>query len=268
MKCPDAARCKPRERVCSVVGRPRDLDVLESLAWAGILTTSQVARLHFPSRRTAERRLRALLDHGLVRSCLQNEHLHRDSVHLLTPRGAEHLAEERKLNQKTVRPGRVPRPQKLRHALAVRDVFVEFVLAGRMGAFELQDFAFDDDLARLPAFKERHIVPDGLSLVRAGGRALAITIEVDLGSETTTTLRKKFENHRAIKTVPVAGVDTGVRLLVVVERPARMKTVRRLLEEEQVGAWTALSAELEQHLGMLLGLQPDLGDPHAFLPLI
>ncbi len=276
MKRNEAKRCQPRPGKRSVVGSARDLDVLQSLGWAGFLTTAQIARLHFPSRRTAERRLRALLDHGFVRCLLQNGHLHRDNVHLLTPLGAERLSEERCLDPETVKPRRIPRPQKLRHALAVRGVFVEFVLAARLPGFEVEDLVFDEDLATHSAFAVHHLVPDALASIRVVGIAATIAIEVDLGTETTTTLKKKFESYRRVKANQITGTIRGLALLLVVERAARLTTVRRLLGAQKLDAWSILSRDLglfllemaeATHVGGMTTIGGE-ADPCAFVPLV
>ena len=224
-------RCRPNRDPRSIVGSGRDIAILESLAWAGVLGTSQVRRLHFPSRRTAERRLRALLDHGLVRSRLQGETLQRDNLHALTARGAELLVELRGLDPASVCLARFPRSAKLRHALAVRDVFVAFALAERAGHVELTDFRFEEDLAAEAPFAAARVIPDALAIVSGHGRRTPFAIEVDRGTETTTTLSRKFASYRSLLAGP-DGRDAQLTMLAVLgERAARLRTVARLLEE-------------------------------------
>lgn len=220
-----AKRVLPRSAPRSRVGRPRDLEVLRSLAWAGYLSTEQVRRLHFPSTRTAQRRLRALLDHGLARAHLQGAALHLENVWTLTPTGAARLEATGSTN---VRAGRAPRLQKLAHGLAIRDVFVAFVLAERAGVFTLEDFRFDGDLATEPLFQAARIVPDCLAILEKGGSAAVIGCEVDLGSETTATLRVKFSAWEGLL---ARGALGGARLLVAVRDESRGRTVECVLRE-------------------------------------
>jgi hypothetical protein len=183
-----ARRTKPKRRVRSNVDQARDLRILQSLAWAGFLSTGQIERLHFPSRRTAQRRLRALLDHGLVRACLQGMSLHLQNVYALTATGSEFLAAR---GVQGTKPRRVVRFQKLEHALAVRDLFVAVSMAANVNAIELEDFRFEDDLAKEPVFQSAGIIPDGLAFVRRGDDRRVIGCEIDLGSETGRMLKAK-----------------------------------------------------------------------------
>lgn len=228
------SRTAARPDACSIVGSSRDRDVLASLAWVGLLTTSQLQRLHFPSRRRAQRRLRALLDHGLVRAHLQGEALHKENVYTLAPKGLELLLEEGSAED-GARLRRIPRPGKLPHAIAIRDVFVAFMDAEARGAFMLDDFRFDDDLAGEPIFKAARLVPDALALVRMGNELRAIGIEVDLGTETRATLAAKCEAWRSILANPAAILGTPrARLLFVVDRNGRRSTIARVLGEAEL----------------------------------
>lgn len=226
----------------NVVGEGRDRDVLELIVWAGYLTTGQVAALRFPTRRRAQRRLRALLDHGLVRAHLQGDSLHRDNFYTPTPRALEWLAERDAFPEGPPRVLRLPRPQKLAHALGIRDAFVEFVRAEREGLLALDDFLFDGDLTRDPRFVPYRLVPDGVAAVRRGADAFTVGVEYDRGTETTATLRVKFANWRAA----LAGAQAcGAphRLLVVARGVRRAASVRRLLAETGVDAWSELVGE-------------------------
>lgn len=220
-----AKRLRQRDAPRSVVGSARDLELLRSLAWAGYLSTGQLRRLHFPSIRTAQRRLRALLDHGLVRAHLQGVALHLESVHALTPKGITRLE---LTGVRNLRLRRVPRVGKLAHGLASRDLFVAFVLAERAGACELGDFLFEEDLASEPSFRAAGIIPDALAIVRYDGQEVFVGWEVDLGTETTTTLRRKLGAWRRMLESRALG---RLMLVLAVRRASRANTLRTLLEE-------------------------------------
>lgn len=238
-------RIQPRVVTNSVVGSARDIDVLESIAWARFLTTDQVQRLHFPSRRTAQRRLRALLDHGLVRAALQGEDaLHKTNLYTVTAQGADRLVEAGVGDEGSMRPGRVPRLQKLKHALVVRDVFVEFRLAEQRGVFDLVDFRFEEDLAGEPLFRAARLIPDGLARVRHGGTDETLGVEVDLGTETTTTLRSKIVAWRSV--LPHLGWSSVV---FVVPGQTRAATCTRLATEAGVSLAVVHADALCGHLG-------------------
>lgn len=216
-------RTRPRSHARSAIGATRDARVLQSLGWAGFLATGQIERLHFPSRRTAQRRLRALLDHGLVRACLQGTSLHLQNVYALTAKGSDWLGSR---GTAGVKPRRVVRLQKLEHALAVRDLFVAFSWADQAGHIELEDFRFEDDLAREPVFQSAGIIPDGLALLRHGRHRLTVGCEIDLGSETGRMLQSKCTSWAQLLRSKALG---QMELLFVVAGPARAKTITDLM---------------------------------------
>ncbi|MBI5536579.1 MAG: replication-relaxation family protein [Deltaproteobacteria bacterium] len=231
-------RARPNPDSRSIVGSSRDLEVLESIAWAGFLSTRQVQALHFPSRRTTQRRLRALLDHHLVRATMQGEALQRDNVYTITPAGVELLQETRGLDN--AKPHRVPRLQKLRHGLAIRDVFVAILLGERAGTLRIADVRFEEDLTRVPEFVALRIVPD--ALLELGGQDLpAVAVEVDLGTETIATVQSKIVSYARLL---AAGVHMGsgrrVCLLVVARTEARRLVWSRLLAEARLDGGSAV----------------------------
>jgi hypothetical protein len=234
---PLAQRIRRNADTRAIVGSGRDTEALASLAWAGFLETSQIERLHFPSRRVAQRRLRVLLDHGLVRAHLQGEALQRPNVYSVTAKGMERLAEHSAFPGGPPKRARVPRLQKLRHALAIRETFVAFVLAEKAGAFVLKDFRFDADLTREPLFKAARLIPDGLVELEAEGLAYAVGLEVDLATESTAkTLAPKFSAWARIMKAPFGtGAPERGRLLVAAPTPARVATLERLVEAAGLG---------------------------------
>lgn len=230
MKAARAKRLASSPDPSSVVGNTRDVEILETLAWAGALTTSQLTRLHFQARRRAQRRLRALLDHGLVRAHLQGEALQRENVYTLSPLGLDLVVERGAFLDGPPPLGRMPAPGKLRHALLVRDAFVAWRLAERAGALALDDFRFEGELAAEPTFRPLGVIPDALVVATAAGRAETTLLELDAGTETTTTLRAKFEKYRR-GFASGAGVfgAPGTSLLVLVVREGRARTMEPIL---------------------------------------
>ena len=233
-----AWRTEPRQKAKSVVGKTRDLSVLHSLAWAGFLSTGQVERLHFPSRRTTQRRLRALLDHGLLRACLQGTSLHLQNVYALTPKGVAHLESG---GVTDVKPRRVVRAQKLEHALAVRDLFVAFFITDQCNGIQLDDFRFEDDLAEEPVFQSAGIIPDGLAIVRQGDVRLTIGCEIDLGSETKRMLKAKCALWAELLRSKPLG---AMQLLFVVSSPGQRNSIEHLLNEADCSSLTVLRSSV------------------------
>lgn len=232
-------RGRPRSAPRSILNG-RHHDALENILWARFLSTGQVKRATpFPSDRTAQRGLRGLLDHRLVRAHLQGEALQRETVFTVTARGIETLAAAGRLEGPLPPPARVPRPQKLRHALAIRDVFCAYVVAEREGHLRLVDFHFDSDLAGDVRLQAAGLVPDAVVVTERGGAWTATGIEVDLGTEPTRVLRDKFDRWRQLLSgAAVAASPAPTALLVTAARPTRRATIQRLVEDSGVGAVT------------------------------
>lgn len=233
------------------IGSERDLHALATLHWAGYLTTGQITHLHFPSRRRAQQRLRRYFDAGLVRPHLQAGALHRETVYTLTAAGVGRLVDAG-LVPEGARPSKPPRLQKLAHALAIRDAFVAFLLAERAGAFTIEDFRFDEDLAAEVTFKDAGLVPDALALLAWGEVVRAYGVELDLGTETHATLRAKFAAWRRLIGTADRGHLGPVGLLVLAPQEKRRANLERLAVEAGLDASVCtvlLAAELDAHLG-------------------
>ncbi len=71
----------------------RDLWILEGIAKMRFVTTGQIAKLYFPSRWAARKRLRRLFDVGLLRVWVRN--LSDENIYSLTRAGAIALEEHR-----------------------------------------------------------------------------------------------------------------------------------------------------------------------------
>jgi hypothetical protein len=233
VSAPARKRIRPNRDARTVVGSPRDLEVLASLAWAGYLTTGQLERLHFPSRRRAQRRLRALLDHGLVRAHLQAGALDRENVYLPTPLALDRLAETQLFPDGPPTLARMPRVSKLAHGIAIRSVFVEAVLWERAGAGWSVDVLFEGELSRDAGLRAAGIIPDLLVVVDEPAPRRELFVEVDLGTETTTTLRAKFAAWSAYLASRSA---SSVRLALVAMRDGRLRTLERLADEAGLAA--------------------------------
>jgi hypothetical protein len=211
---------------------PREQRVLLLLAWAGFLTTEQVRLAGgYPTLRRAQRRLRTLLDHGLIRAELQGGVLHRPSIHLPTAAARERLMADGEL-QPGYRVPRLPRAQKLGHALLVRDVFAAFAAADLGRGCRLEDFRFDSDLSDEEPFHSAGLVPDAIASVRlASGGVKTFAVEADTGCETSPTLRRKLARWRAVLDVLR---PQPVTLLAVATRETRRRTLAELMLEARI----------------------------------
>jgi len=226
----------------------RDLSALAHVAWAGFLSTAQVERLLFPSRRVAQRRLRAALDMGLLRASLQSDALHEDNLHTLSREGRRLLERERVFEGPLPKSG-FPRPAKRAHALLVRDVFAEFLMSERDGLGLVHDLKFDRDLAVVEPFRSERLIPDLLAELEVNGR-LVVGVECDLGTEPLRVFAAKLTRWRFV--LERRGVH---ELLVVAEPERRQRRLRSLLVEAHlarsqvvgradVGAWIRTALEV------------------------
>lgn len=219
-------RILPRPGRKTVVGSKRDLHVLSEIGWAGMLTTGQVERLAFPSRRRAQRRLRVLLDRGLVRAHLQAEAMHRDNIWTLTKDTLSFL-EERGIETDGLRAATPNvRSQKLRHALLVRDVAVSFLVAERRGILRLLDLRLDDELSVSPAMREAGLVPDGLARVESDGTEHVVLWEVASDAQPLAQVRAKLSRYDRAFRIGSSFFRNLATVIVAVERDARLVRLR------------------------------------------
>lgn len=223
---------------------PREERALLLLCWAGFLTTSQLASAAgYPSLRRAQRRLRVWLDRGFTRVELQSGALHLPSLHVPTARAREYLVEAGRLDAGHVVP-RAPRPQKRAHALLARDVFVGLLAAEVRGELGIADFQFDSDLTRSEPYRSAGLIPDGVAVLEVATERKTLALEADTGSETTTTLRKKFTKWRGI----VDGwTGPDLVLLAIATGDGRRRTLERLMREAGLGDVSQVVVRDELH---------------------
>ena len=206
-----------------MIGSGRDLRVLREIGFLSMLTTSQVKRLAFPSRRRAQRRLRAYLDQGLVRAHLQGDALHRDNVWTLTRAGWVFL-ESGGVDMEGVKTCRLnARSQKLRHSLLVRDPAVSLLVAENSGLLTVLDIRLDAELAKDNLFISAGLVPDGYGVVEIHGIERVVLWEVATGSQSLCQLRDKLLAYERAAAGNLAFFrNQQLRLLFLVESEKRL----------------------------------------------
>jgi len=220
-------RVCPRKPVAGLVPSARERSLLPELCWSGFLTTGQIERLAFPSRRRAQRRLRALLDHGYLRAHLQGGALHRDTVWTLGPRGLALLRDE-ELAPEDTRPYRLnPQSQKLGHAVAVRDVAVSFLTARARGLLDVTDIRLDGELANRSPFREARLVPDGLATINDGGIVRVVMWEVNCIGQPLAQVRQKLLAYVRARAAGMPLFSArGLVVLVLTEGERRLSNIR------------------------------------------
>jgi hypothetical protein len=216
----------------------RDPWILLALAEAGVLTTSQIRRLHFRSIEPCRRRLRELRALRLVTGFRPGGSRDAETVWAITGRGARLLEE---LLGETVRAGAWGRGEASARALPHRRAVSEFFMAlvgaesgprllpvraaghhalraaapGEVSTLWLGErgcrTVFGDP-ARRPLGVRAALVPDGAALVSLEERSAPIVLEMDRGTESLQVLGEKLARYATLR---------GLAVLVCFTDPAR-----------------------------------------------
>jgi hypothetical protein len=169
----------------------RDGWILESLGKLRFSTTRQLADLHFGgSRSAANKRLRKLLDGGLVRAWVRD--LADDNIYALDRRGAVLVGG----GESEAPPPSVVRglDRNLEHLLAINDVRLGLALGlGKVGG-ELAWWRSDWELRS--SFRER-LVPDALFAIQSGEDEQVFALEVENHSRSAKGFLKKLLGYVA-----------------------------------------------------------------------
>ena len=208
----------------------RDRWLLEALAKMRFLTTRQLARLAFGgSRWAANKRLRKLLDSGLVRVWLRD--LARDNVYSLTRAGAAHLASDGE------GAWTVPRglDGNLDHLLAINEVRISMALGlGEIGG-EIRHWRSDWELR---AFHRGRIIPDALfALGWAGhGHSQTFALEVDNATRSPRRFLAKLLKYGTLRVRGRALYGVRDFFLLIVGRDERwVERYRQALAHLRLG---------------------------------
>lgn len=198
----------PRVRVTE-----RDRMLLESVGKLRFTTTSQLARLYFKdSRWAANKRMRKLLDAGLVRAWVRS--LPEENVYSLTARGrgalgAKDLVLPRELDGN------------LQHTLMLNEVRIDFALGlPRIGA----SLAWWRSEWELRTHGRERVIPDALLAVESEGAEQVFALEVENDTRYPRGILKKILRYKAS---PEIYGEKHYRVLVV-GRDARMLERYRL----------------------------------------
>lgn len=226
---PDVARIRLTER---------DRWLLEALSKMRFLETGQLARLGFDgSRWAATKRLRKLLDGGLVRVWVRS--LSEENVYSLAPRGAGILERDVEVSAP------VPRglDGHLDHLLAINQVRIAMALGLPEGDGELAWWRSDWELDR----GRSRVVPDALFGVRweEGERVFALEIENE--SRSPRKFLRKVLGYSAMRHRGLFGLS-DVEILVVAKDVRWGDRYREAVGSVlgSVPVWFAALAEVEE----------------------
>lgn len=220
---------------------PRDQTIVRDLARVRILTGNQLERLHFhelaPANRDRARRrvLNRLISWRIVTTLSRRVGGVRAGSHglvySLDTAGQRVL---RLLDREDKQPARrpwTPGTLFLAHTLAVAELYVSLREAERAGRLELSAFLAE------PACWQRTaslgtIKPDAYALVAFGDVEDAWWLEIDQGTESPATLRRKLSLYvLAVQAGVVGPHEILPRVLVTVPDERRLNAVREIVAE-------------------------------------
>jgi Replication-relaxation len=217
----------------------RDRWILESLGKLRFGTTRQLADLHFEgSRSAANKRLRKLLDGGLVRAWVRD--LADDNIYALDRRGAALVGG----SESEVLPLSVVRglDRNLEHLLAINDVRLGLALGlGKVGS-ELAWWRSDWELRS--SFRER-LVPDALFAIQSGEGEQVFALEVENRSRSAKGFLKKLLGYVAAESRGSGLYGLRDFLALVVGRDGRWVERYRVLVGATHRAWRVWFTTLE-----------------------
>ncbi len=192
------------------------------------------------SREMTRRRLRVLFNKGLIDVLVDGQE--RDNAHVITRRGAKHLARVFGRAEKDFKVLRTAKYPSEHHAAAV-DVYVGLRCAAlRSTRLTLTRFIFEREIRGLLGNPRGAQVPDAVAVFEdESGERVAWAIEIDCGSENPSWFAKhKVEPYSELRTMgqPLLGCGHWV-VTCVVTGPHTLRRVHRLA----AAAWSTGAPE-------------------------
>jgi Replication-relaxation len=203
----------------------RDRHLLLWLLSADIVTASLAELLVYRSLRSAQRRLARLSELGVLRGFwAAGRHRPRGRHAYVLTRQAR--ADIERIVWPTGRPGRArDMPQSAAiHQLATHDIFAAFLQSGDP-LLDEGIFAWISERACGQIF-DGFLRPDALAGLRVGGRAIALFIERDLGTERGEVIGEKIRRYRSTF---ARGPELPILVGFIVESDRRAQAIHRLI---------------------------------------
>jgi hypothetical protein len=186
---------------------PRDLDVVLAVHEHRLLRRDQIERLLFPSKNTANERLKRLHQHGyLARRRLPVEIGQGSSqaLYLLASRGAQLVAAHLGVDVAAIGWRRAHNHASalfLEHTLMVNEARLALALAARRHGYTLERWMAEEQLKRAPdrvtivegrhASREMAFIPDGYFTLHMAARRASFFLEVDRATESNRRWAQK-----------------------------------------------------------------------------
>jgi hypothetical protein len=228
----------------------RDVWLLEALSKMRFLTTGQIAGLGFGgSRWAANKRLRKLLDAGLVRVWVR--HLAEENVYSVDRMGARQLGDL----QDDEKAPRVPRglDGNLDHLLAINEFRIALTLGLERAAGEIAWWRSDWELR---GSVRACIVPDAFFTIRWAREERSYVLEADNNTRSVRQFLKKLLGYASLlETGEGAYRVSDLQVLVVTRDAAWLERYRRALRilpmRSQVWFTTLAEAKEERAVGRI-----------------
>jgi len=243
----------------------RELEILRTLERIRLASGRQLERLHFrpDTDRNRRRVLQSLSDRRLIARLDRTVGGKRSGsagyVYVLDIAGRRLLS---RLEGRTVRRPSTPGAPFVRHILAVSELYVQLIEAERRGETELLDFQAE------PAAWRRYpgrgggsalCKPDAYLRLGSGEYEDSWFVEVDRGTENTSTLTAKLDTYRAYWSSGQEQARRGVfpRVLWLVPHDRRHQVVVDTCGRQPADSWTLhLVTLFEGGVGLMTGGLP------------
>ena len=238
----------------------RDRALLLWLVQGDVVTAELAALLSYGHRRIAQRRLRRLVEYGLLSGFW--------AANRQRPRGryAYALAKAARIQiERLVWPGgrssfeAIETVSPVIHQLATHDLLAAFLRAADAGSVGVCAWVPERALIRLTQFGK--LRPDALAVIRVADGVILLFIERDLGTERGGVVADKLDRYRS--TYGKSDIGAPVHVGIVVESGRRAAAVRRMLRErgESAGivrAWVTTEPELSADPHGATWLSPEI----------
>lgn len=223
----------------------RDGRILLALAKMRFLTTSQLARLYFGGSRSAtNKRLRTLMDQGLVRVWARN--LSEENLYSITRAGDREIQKTTEGRDHAPSPPRGP-DGNLDHLLAINEVRVSLAVSLPRVRGMLTWWRSEWDLR---AVGPSRLIPDALFSIRwEDGQEHSFALELDNATKSIGGFLKKMLRYEAVG-ISQSGLFGifGFLILVVGREPRWVERYRDSLDEGACGGavWFAALDDLKK----------------------
>jgi len=208
-RSPRPTKIKKASRTSGVRITKRDVRLLQALPDYQALTTTQIQRLFFPSLSRAQKRLRILSNHGLLKRHYRSVAIGAGSVEAVffpTIQGMRILHSfGMDSGEKAIRPRRECSDMFLDHTLARNDFRIGLELAFRnQPDVDFVSWKQGKSIARTvtmvygenrPSMKIITIIPDGLFELECNGQNYRYYVENDLGTTSLPRIRMKLSAY-------------------------------------------------------------------------